>query len=375
MERNSLFSSENAIRLIDRITSSQGNFFDASVANIIKNDKEAGEMIKLLYDNYQIEVVDENKTLQLKYNELSNALKQIEELIGKKFSCFKDAYLYISNENKKCNKAYMFLREERIKELELKYIPIYTLQTIGWTGTVESFIDQYGVKYLLALSRLYEGEEWHDKAYSFYKSLIFSDFEKRKIEIIHIDNKHIIPEKAYMDRVPIWEDKIGGSIFVYGVDNDIRPMRFISKYYHYIKELELHSNILRFYGENGLFENQFINYFLESEDSNVGFYEPHCLMEACCWEYSIEEMKKMICREGLVSNNDFSGRKIYMDSGYNYVLTDNIIDCISNDYNNRQFPGNHRMFSMDLKYFLFKSKLDGISFEDFIVKNADKREL
>lgn len=371
MERNCWNYPKDVVGLIDCLTSSEGNFSDESFEKIAKDEIIYEKIRNGLDEIITINIVDKQQ-IENKYEELQKIESQIEKNMLLRFPTIKEGYQFVKNITSETG---FFLKKAYIAELMNKNTPNCTLECIEYKDTVNHFIDEYGSGYLMALTRLYEGVEWHKRTYEYYKNMKCSHFEERPIDIIYIKKSHIKPLYAYMGRVPMWEDKIGGSIFIYNVDEKIVPLRFLSKYYHYIKELKFHTDIMRYFVANSSFQERFIRYFLQSEQDEVGFFEPHCLMEARCWEYSMKNLKIIASELEIEELKNFSGKSVIMDIKGEIMLSDNLIDSISNNSKNRRCPGHHRMFSMLLKYHMFMMLTEKIEIDQFLVENADVADL
>lgn len=354
---------------IDWLCNSEGNFADVSFRTLnIDNWSDVYKYVESkIGQDYMIYEATYDQ-LQKIYIKTYNKIEQINFELQKKFSNVNIIKVYMYHSLKVFVDG-MYLKDKKALDLLIVNAPKRTLQIINWKGTVESFCDKYDVDYLFALTRIYEREGWHKKMYELYRTLTPTDFEKRSIKIMTIRNEHIHINKVNTDKMPIWEDKIMGTIFLYNMAQDLSPLRILSKFFHYSMELNIHSRIISYFEEMGEFEKKFMNYFLQSENDTNLFFEPHCLIEAYCWEYSVHKLFSVLCENGIIY--DENTYYIMLNKEKKIIFSNNFIDAISNYSKGRMFPGKHRMFSMGFKYKLFRYLiLKNENFLEYIVDKA-----
>ena len=119
------------------------------------------------------------------------------------------------------------------------------------------------------------------------------------------------------------------------------------------------------------FGKRFVTYFLQSERGETLFFEPHCITEAICWQESIHKLWSLLSK-WQIDNEYFKNGDIDMSFDKKVIVSNNILDAISNSYKKRSFPGKHRMFSMLYKLEYLEHILNPEIIRNLLISNADK---
>ena len=372
--------------IVDWICSSDGNFNETSIQNSELKFSQA--MLKVVCEElssdflsmYEINDLETSRCLY------ANTVNQVGIINQSIFNALREnisngtatitEFLSILHSDQTGNEGY-FLKEEKALELLTQNVPKKTISALKDGGELESCIRIYGMYFLMALTRLYEDEEWHDNMYELYKRLQEEDFEKRALTYVFIDARNLLYlSPKYVDKYPIWDDKMMGTIFIFGMDMDNPSLylRFITRLYHYEKEMRIHSEILDNMFLNNSFSRRFISYFLQSEKTEVAFFEPHCIMEALCWSESIKKVFDFLDRMHIDYSYFFNGNTCILLSP-KVIISNNILDGVSNSFKGEKYPGKHRMFSMLYKLALLKYFMDDEMINDLLIANADQKSI
>ena len=356
--------------LVDFLCNSEGNFVDVPIDSYGNGKQVDWENLnKLINEKYCIVECDEISHVNRIYQRMQANVKQINLDILNNISCIEELLDICRTKIDDMYKSGLFLSESNGRKLLLENPPTKTMSIIDKNSNIEDICDELGIQYVFALTRLYEDEGWHNAMYKLYAELEPNYFEEKEIEIIYIKKEHLSKEYANLEKAPVWEDKIMGAIFIFNIDDSLDSLSVISKFYHYVMELYLHSSIVRNYKAYEDFSDRFIRYFLQSENDTELFFEPHCLIEAYCWRYA-EKMLHDLLKNFGINLDKMNNTLIYKKE--ECFITENNIDAISNHARKRKFPGRHRMFSMDFKYELFSSMvLKKSNFVDYIIVNAE----
>ena len=368
--------------LIEWIVDSEGNFADTKISNQeISLDDEILESIfyklKSSFFKIDFETHYSEKLWKEKYKEGFNRVnvmnEEIESFLKRvKIESISEMLENINNDEK--NDKGLFVKEAKMTEILFSNIPKDTIRVMREGASLEECLRDVGIYKLMALTRLYEGDEWHERAYKHYSGLTEKDFEEREIQLFSISefnrgNK----TEIYKDKSPIWEEKIMGSIFVFGFDSfdDGKILRAITKFFHYKAELLIHSEVIKKLVGYTNFGERFLSYFLQSERGEALFFEPHCITEAICWQESIIKLWNLL-EQWQIENEYFKEGEIGITFDNKIIVSNNILDAISNSFKKRNYPGKHRMFSMLYKLAYLEHILDSGIIRNLLISNADK---
>lgn len=154
------------------------------------------------------------------------------------------------------------LKSTVVKKILLAHPPKVLMKLLGYRS-LDSMIKHESPAVLLAIARLTEPDNWHEKIVNKYKKLNSNEFEDRQIEIEYLDNirwKNISNYLSKNHRTNIVHSQETGVVVLLPIDNAPKQgLTLISLLLtlHYLNEIRVFSTFIKFHFMRSDFGNIF----------------------------------------------------------------------------------------------------------------------
>lgn len=222
-----------------------------------------------------------------------------------------------------------FLKREKAKELLVNHPPENILKALGYKN-VEELLENEDFDEIYSSLRFVEKPEWMTEFLSIeYKNIKPSDFERREIRVLILDNKWLKVAEKFIEKKyhNVSHLKELGVIFIIPlqINSPGETLRVFSLLLHYLHEIDFYSRIIEGYSKQDGFVDKLISalrgdvledknlpegswrivqrYLAKDDVNDFRLMEPHVNPETIHWEKAENDISKL---DAIDSDLDFT---------------------------------------------------------------------